>query len=561
MLSSRFFFATLCALAAGCAASRPAMQPTPTPQEPRYDLVLRGGTIYDGSGGEPVRGDVAIDGDRIAAVGDLGGARGREEVDVSGLAVAPGFVNMLSWANEDVLFDGRSMSDLMQGVTLEVFGEGESMGPLNDSMRKAILEKQDVLRYEVPWTTLGEYLDHLEKKGVSTNVASFIGAATVRIHEIGYEDRPPTPGELDRMRGLVKTAMEEGAVGVGSSLPYAPDGYASTAELVELAKVAAQYDGLYISHIRDENEKIFPALDEFFTILREAGIRGEVYHLKASGRGNWEKLDEVIRRIEAARAEGVAVTADIYSYNASATGLSINFPTWVQEGGIDAFLERLKDPEIRERLRRPGEMRLIPPEDILLVGFRSAALKPLVGKTLADVAEIRGTDPLTTAMDIMVEDGSRIETVRFTMSEENIRRKMALPWVSFCSDSGSMAPEEPFLQFHPHPRAYGSFARFLGRYVREEKIVPLAEAIRRLSKLPATNLRLEGRGELRPGNFADVVVFDPERIIDRATFENPHQLAEGVVHVFVNGGQVIRDGEHTGATPGRFVRGPGYRAR
>jgi len=537
------------------------MQPTPTPQEPRYDLVLRGGTIYDGSGGEPVRGDVAIDGDRIAAVGDLGGARGREEVDVSGLAVAPGFVNMLSWANEDVLFDGRSMSDLMQGVTLEVFGEGESMGPLNDSMRKAILEKQDVLRYEVPWTTLGEYLDHLEKKGVSTNVASFIGAATVRIHEIGYEDRPPTPGELDRMRGLVKTAMEEGAVGVGSSLPYAPDGYASTAELVELAKVAAQYDGLYISHIRDENEKIFPALDEFFTILREAGIRGEVYHLKASGRGNWEKLDEVIRRIEAARAEGVAVTADIYSYNASATGLSINFPTWVQEGGIDAFLERLKDPEIRERLRRPGEMRLIPPEDILLVGFRSAALKPLVGKTLADVAEIRGTDPLTTAMDIMVEDGSRIETVRFTMSEENIRRKMALPWVSFCSDSGSMAPEEPFLQFHPHPRAYGSFARFLGRYVREEKIVPLAEAIRRLSKLPATNLRLEGRGELRPGNFADVVVFDPERIIDRATFENPHQLAEGVVHVFVNGGQVIRDGEHTGATPGRFVRGPGYRAR
>lgn len=530
-------------------------------QPPSFDVILRGAAIYDGSGEPPRTGDVAFTGDLIAAVGDFGEAHGHTEIDVTGLAVAPGFINMLSWADEDLLVDGRSMGDLMQGVTLEVFGEGWSMGPLNETMKKKLIERQDVLHYEVPWTSLGDYLGHLETIGVSTNVASFVGAETVRIHELGYENRAPTPAELDRMRDLVRLAMEEGALGLGTSLPYAPADFAATDELVALAEVAARYDGLYISHIRDENEEIHSALDEFFAIVRGAGIRGEVYHLKASGRGNWDKLDQVIARIEAARAEGLTVTADIYSYHASSTGLSINFPTWVQEGGIEEFAQRLKDPAIRARLRQPGEMSLIPPEDILLVGFRSERLKPLVGKTLAEVASMRGTDALDTAMDLIVEDDSRIGTVRFTMSEENIRKKMALPWVSFCSDSGSMAPEEPFLQMHPHPRAYGSFARFLGKYVREERIVSLEEGIRRLTKLPATNLKLDRRGELRDGYFADLVVFDPATIIDHATFENPHRLATGVVHVFVNGEQVIRDGEHTGAKPGRFVKGPGFGKR
>jgi N-acyl-D-amino-acid deacylase len=536
----------------------------PAPVPPTYDLVLRGGTIYDGGGGPPVLGDVAIDGDRIAAVGrlgDLAGARGRRELDVAGLAVAPGFVNMLSWADESLLVDGRSLSDLVQGVTLEVFGEGWSMGPLDDAMRDELIERQQELVYDVPWTTLGEYLEHLERRGVATNVASFVGAETVRIHELGYENRPPTADELGRMRELVRVAMEEGALGLGSSLPYAPADFASTAELIALAEVAARYDGLYISHVRDEGTRIHEALDEFLEIVRAAGIRGEVYHLKASGRENWSKLEEVIARLEAARAEGLAVTADIYPYHASSTGLSINFPTWVQEGGHEAFVERLRDPAIRERLRQPGEMRLIPPEDILLVGFRNEELRRHVGRTLADVAAERGADPIDTAMDLIVEDDSRIGTVRFTMSEENVRRKIALPWVSFCSDSGSMAPEEPFLALHPHPRAYGSFARVLGKYVREEKLVPLEEAIRRLTSLPAENLKLDRRGRLAPGFFADVVVFDPATIADRATFEEPHRLAIGVEHVFVNGGQVIAGGEHTGATPGRVVRGPGWSGR
>jgi len=531
-----------------------------TPKEKRtVDLVLRGGTIYDGSGGAPVVGDVAIDGDALVAVGDVGDLASREEVQLGGLAVAPGFINMLSWADDTLLVDGRSMSDLRQGVTLEVFGEGWSMGPLTDAMRQEVLDRQDVLRFEMPWTTLGEYLEHMEAKGVSTNVASFVGAETVRIHEIGYEDREATAEELERMRGLVRAAMAEGAVGVGSSLPYVPAAFATTDELVALAEEAAAAGGMYISHIRTENEGIHGALDEFLDIVRRSGARGEVYHLKASGRENWHRLDEVVARLEAARAEGLPVTADIYSYHASATGLSINFPAWVQEGGHKAFVRRLKDPAVRDRLHEPNEMQLIPPEDILLVGFRSDRLrKRYLGKTLADVVAERGTDPIDTACDLIVEDDSRIETVRFTMSEENVRKKMALPWVAFCSDSGSMAPEEPFTRLHPHPRAYGSFARVLGKYVREEKVVPLEEAIRRLTSFPAENLRLDRRGRLAPGYFADVVVFDPETVTDRATFEEPHQLATGVKDVWVNGVQVLRDETHTGAFPGRFVRGPGW---
>jgi len=534
-----------------------------TPKEKRtVDLVLRGGTIYDGSGGAPVVGDVAIDGDALVAVGDVGDLGSREEVQLGGLAVAPGFINMLSWADDTLLVDGRSMSDLRQGVTLEVFGEGWSMGPLTDAMRQEVLDRQDVLRFEMPWTTLGEYLEHMEAKGVSTNVASFVGAETVRIHEIGYEDREATAEELERMRGLVRAAMAEGAVGVGSSLPYVPAAFATTDELVALAEEAAAAGGMYISHIRTENEGIHGALDEFLDIVRRSGARGEVYHLKASGRENWHRLDEVVARLEAARAEGLPVTADIYSYHASATGLSINFPAWVQEGGHKAFVRRLKDPAVRDRLHEPNEMQLIPPEDILLVGFRSDRLrKRYLGKTLADVVAERGTDPIDTACDLIVEDDSRIETVRFTMSEENVRKKMALPWVAFCSDSGSMAPEEPFTRLHPHPRAYGSFARVLGKYVREEKVVPLEEAIRRLTSFPAENLRLDRRGRLAPGYFADVVVFDPETVTDRATFEEPHQLATGVKDVWVNGVQVLRDETHTGAFPGRFVRGPGWDGR
>ena len=519
------------------------------------DVVIRGGTLYDGSGGPPVVGDLAIDGDRIVAVGDLKGHAGRAEIDAVGLAVAPGFINMLSWANESLIQDGRSMSDIRQGVTLEVMGEGDSMGPLNETMKQEMVERQSDIEFDVDWTTLGEYLEHLEARGISTNVASFVGAATVRIHEMGYEDREPTPEELDAMLQLVREAMEEGAVGVGSSLPYIPAPFASTEELIALARVAADHDGMYISHIRNEGDEIFAALEEFVTIVREAGVRGEIYHLKVSHKRNWDKLDDVVALIEAAREEGLAVTADIYTYHASSTGLNYDLPAWVKEGDHEERTARLKDPAVRERVIAETEM--IPPEDILLVSFRNEDLRHLTGKTLAEVAAMRGTSPVVTTMDLIVEDDSRIGTVRFTMNEDNIRRKIALPWVSLCSDSASLAPEPPFTNSQPHPRAYGSFARLLGKYVREEGIISLEEAIHRLTGLPASNLKLEGRGKLAPDAFADVVVFDPEAVIDRATFEEPHQLATGVIHVFVNGEQVLKEGEHTGAMPGRFVKGPG----
>ena len=520
------------------------------------DVVIRGGTLYDGSGGPPVVGDLAIDGDRIVAVGDLKGHAGRAEIDARGLAVAPGFINMLSWANESLIQDGRSMSDIRQGVTLEVLGEGDSMGPLNETMKQEMVERQSDIEFDVDWTTLGEYLQHLEARGISTNVASFVGAATVRIHEMGYEDRDPTPEELDAMLQLVREAMEEGAVGVGSSLPYIPAPFASTEELIALARVAADHDGMYISHIRNEGDEIFAALEEFVTIVREAGVRGEIYHLKVSHKRNWDKLDDVVALIEAAREEGLAVTADIYTYHASSTGLNYDLPAWVKEGDHEERTARLKDPAVRERVIAETEM--IPPEDILLVSFRNEDLRHLTGKTLAEVAAMRGTSPVVTTMDLIVEDDSRIGTVRFTMNEDNIRRKIALPWVSLCSDSASLAPEPPFTNSQPHPRAYGSFARLLGKYVREEGIISLEEAIHRLTGLPASNLKLEGRGKLAPDAFADVVVFDPEAVIDRATFEEPHQLATGVIHVFVNGEQVLKEGEHTGAKPGRFVKGPGW---
>ncbi|MCI0393976.1 MAG: D-aminoacylase [Chloroflexi bacterium] len=532
------------------------------------DVLIRNGTIYDGSGEEPLVGDVALRGDRIVGLGSLA-VRGRLEVDARGLAVAPGFINMMCWANETLIHDGRSQSDIRQGVTLEVLGEGFSMGPLNDELKAYVKARQGDIQYEIEWTTLDEYLEYLARRGVSCNVASFVGAGGVRANVVGFDNRRATVEELARMQALVRQAMAEGALGVSSALIYTPDSFADTAELIALTRVAAEYDGIYVSHLRSEGIRFLEALEEFLTIVRESGARGEIYHLKASGRANWHKLDEVIARVEAARAEGLPVTADMYTYHASATGLDAMMPPWVQEGGHDAWVRRLQDPAVRQRLIEEMSSDSLSwessyheagsAEGVLLASFKSEALKPLTGKSLAEVAAMRGKSPLETAMDLVVEDNSRVGVVYFTMSEENVRKKVALPWVSFCSDSASMAPEGIFLKSNPHPRAYGSFARLLGKYVREEQIISLPEAIRRLAALPARVLKLDRRGRLREGYFADVVVFDRATIQDHATFARPHQYATGVSHVFVNGVAVVEDGDHTGATPGRVVRGPGAR--
>jgi N-acyl-D-amino-acid deacylase len=534
---------------------------------PRYDIVIRGGTIYDGSGEAPLVGDVAISGDTIAYVGPEAGGQGRIEIDASGLAVTPGFINMLSWATESLIEDGRAQSDIRQGVTLEVFGEGWSMGPLNDEMKVELKERQGDIKYDIEWTTLSDYLEYLVDRGIAPNVASFVGATTVRIHELEYDNRPPTAEELERMRGLVRTAMEDGALGIGSSLIYAPAFYAGTDELIALSRVAAENGGMYISHMRSEGNRLLEAVDELITIAREAGIRAEIYHLKAAGRENWGKLHSVIERVERARAEGLGVTADMYTYTAGATGLDAAMPPWVQEGGHDVWVERLQDPAIRTRVAR--EMRTptdewenlylaAGPEKTLLVGFKNEELKPLTGTSLAEVASMRGKSPEETAMDLVIEDDSRVGTVYFLMSEDNVKRQIALPWVSFGSDAGAPTTEGVFLESNPHPRAYGNFGRLLGKYVREERVIPLEEAVRRLTTLPASNLRIRRRGSLAAGYHADVVVFDPAVIEDHAVFEQPHQYTTGVRHVLVNGIQVLQDGEHTGARPGRVVRGPGW---
>jgi N-acyl-D-amino-acid deacylase len=532
-----------------------------------YDLIIRNGTIYDGSGKPPMQGDVAVNGDKIAAVGGLKGARAKAELDAKGLAVAPGFINMLSWAVESLIADPRSMADIKQGVTLEVFGEGESMGPLNDAMKKEAEAQQGDFKYKIEWTTLKEYLDWITKRGISPNVASFIGATTVRVHEIGYADRPPTKDELERMKALVRQAMREGALGVGSSLIYPPAFYAKTDELVELCKVASEYNGNYISHMRSEGNRFLEAIDELITIAREAKLPAEIYHLKAAGRPNWNKLDAAIAKVEAARKHGLKITADMYTYTAGATGLSATMPPWVEEGGHKAFIERLKDPAIRAKLHQEmstptdkWENMFINagPENILLVGFKNEALKPLTGKTLAEVAKMRGKSSQETAMDLIIEDDSRVGTIYFMMDENNVRRQIKLPWVSFGSDAESPAPEGVFLKSNTHPRAYGNVAKLLGQYVREEKLIPMEEAVRKLAALPAANLKIKNRGMLKPGYYADVVIFDPAKIQDHATYEKPHQYSTGMVHVFVNGVQVLKDGEHTGAMPGRVVLGPGF---
>ena len=539
---------------------------TTTPQ--RYDTIIRNGWIVDGSGAEPRRGDLAISGDKIAAIGNLSASHAKHEIDAHGLAVAPGFINMLSQANESLIVDPRSMSDIKQGVTLEVTGEGESMGPWSESMKQYVLQHQTDVKYAIEWTTLGQYLEWLERRGVSTNIASFVGAATVRIHEIGYADREPAPEELARMKELVRQAMREGAMGLSTALIYAPGVYAKTPELIELAKAASESNGMYISHMRSEGNRLEEAVDELITISREAKLPAEIFHLKAAGQPNWSKLDDVLRRINAARASGLRITADMYTYTAGATGLDAMMPPWVQEGGFEKWRERLMDPAIRARVAteiatpsKDWENFYIlagSPDRILLVGFRSDALKPLTGKTLAQVAQMRGKSPIETAIDLVIEDQSRIETIYFLMSDENVRKQVAQPWVSFGSDAASLAPEGVFLKSQPHPRAYGNFARLFAKYVRDEHVISLQEAVRRLTSLPASNLKLQKRGSLAPGDFADVVVFDPATIQDHATFENPTQYATGVAHVFVNGVKVLRDGEHTGAKPGRVVRGPGY---
>lgn len=561
-----FFVVSACGILSSCEAPETTAPDSTSPES--YDVILRGGTIYDGSGEPGYVGDLAFDGDTITALGDIGDATATEEIDVRGLAVAPGFVNMMCWSNESLIEDGRSQSDIRQGVTLEVMGEGESMGPLNDAMKAEMVRLQTDIRYDIEWTTLAEYLEFLEQRGISPNVASFIGAATPRAYVMGYEDRDPTPEELGAMRALVQRAMEEGALGVASSLIYPPGSFAKTEELIALSEVAADFGGMYISHMRDEGAGLLEALSELITIARSADIRAEIYHFKASGQANWPLFDEAVAMVEAARREGLDITADVYTYPAGATGLNASIPPWVQEGGFEASLERMKVPELRDRIaaemsENSDEWENMylgagTPDNILLVGFKSEELKPLTGKTLAEVAAMRGTDPRYTAMDLIVEDGSRITTVYFSQSEDVVRKAVSLPWVSFNSDEASMAPEGVFLKRSAHPRAYGSFARVLAKYVREEQVITLPDAIRKLAALPAQNLRIDRRGELKEGYYADVVVFDPGAIQDHATFVDPHQYATGMIHVFVNGVQVLKDGEHTGATPGRFVRGPGW---
>ncbi len=534
---------------------------------PEFDLVIRNGTVYDGLGGTPANVDIAVKGDRIVELADRVAGRGKTEIDAAGMAVAPGFINMLSWATESLIEDGRAMSDVYQGVTLEVMGEGWSMGPVNSDMREAMLKQQYYGPYEIEWTTLGEYLEYLQARGIAPNVASYVGAATVRMHEVGLEDRSATADELLRMQELVRQAMREGAIGVGSSLIYAPGNYADTAELVALVGAAAEYDGRYISHMRSEGDRLLESVEELIDISRRTGAPAEIYHLKVAGRQNWGKMDAVFELVESAQREGLAITADMYTYPAGATGLDAAMPLWVQEGGTEAWIERLQDASIRKRVVLEMESVDVDwenlalhagAEGVLFAGFRNPELRAYVGKTLAQVAAERGTSPAETIVDLVIEDGSRVETIYFLMSEENIKRQLARPWVSFGSDAGALATEGVFLDYNSHPRAYGNFARVLGKYSRDEGVIPLREAIRRLTSLPASNIGIRQRGALLPGYFADIVVFDPETVSDHSTFEEPHQYSSGVRDVFVNGEAVLRDAEHTGATPGRVVRGPGW---
>lgn len=533
----------------------------------RYDLLIENGIVYDGNGGQAYVADIGINGDRVVAIGQLR-ASANDVINAEGLVVAPGFINMLSWATDSLIIDGRSQGDIRQGVTLEVFGEGRSEGPLNEAMREQTIATQGDIKWPVEWTTLDEYLEFLVERGVSPNVASFVGATSVRVHEIGYDDRPPTAAELERMKNLVREAMEDGALGLGSSLIYAPAFYADTEELIALAEVVGEYNGIYISHMRSEGNRLLESVDELIRIAREGNVGAEIYHLKMAGQQNWDKFDAVVEKVESARAEGLDITADIYTYTAGSTGLDASMPPWVQEGGYESWRSRLQNSDIRtqvlEEMTTPTDewenlLLSAGPERTLLVGFRNPDLRHYIGRTLAEVAKERGQNYADAAIDLVVADGSRVQVVYFLMSEENVAKGVALPWVSFGSDAASMAAEGSFLQQSTHPRAYGNFARVLAKYVRDDQVITLADAIRKLTKLPAINLNLRDRGELRENYFADIVIFDPYEIQDHSTFEEPHQYATGIQHVIVNGEVVLRNGEHTGALPGQVVRGPGWR--
>ena len=527
-------------------------------QSADFDVIIKNGKLFDGSGKAPVMADIAVNADTIAAIGDLKDKTGTVEIDAAGLAVAPGFINMLSWANNALIEDGRSQGDIRQGVTLEVMGEGFSMGPLTDSMKVEMKREQQNIVFDITWNTLGEYLEFLEKKGVSCNVASFIGNGTLREYTIGYEKRAPTEEELNKMKELIRQAMEEGAMGMSTALIYVPSSHAQTDEIIELAKVVAEYDGMYVSHIRGEGKELLQSVEELITICREADIRSEVYHFKASGLANWDLLDDAIALIDQARSEGLPVTTDMYMYNASSTGLNVVLPDWSREEGHDKTMAYIEDKLTRQKMIDEIDFH-VPAENILFVGFRNEKLRSLIGKTLADVAADRNISARQAVVDLIYEDDSRISVVYFSMSQDNIKKKLALPYMSICSDAGSYSTEGVFLLQSTHPRAYGSFVRLLGKYVREEKVITLQEAIYRLTTLPASNLKIKKRGAIKQGYFADIDIFDANTIIDNATFKKPHQYASGMIHVFVNGRQVLKDGEHTGALPGRFVKGPGYR--
>ena len=542
----------------GAAAAAPAAD------APLHDLVVRNGVIYDGSGGTPVRGEIAIDADRISYVGPARGLHGRREIDAGGQAVAPGFINMLAHPEESLFADGRALSDLTQGVTLEVMGE-DSMGPLNDRMKRELRDHQIDIKYDVTWTTLGEYLDTLARRGISPNVASFVGAPAVRNYVLGESDVQPTPAQLAQMRTLVHQAMEQGALGVTTMLIYAPATYARTPELVALAQESARCGGIYTAHMRSEGDRIEAALTETIDIARASGAPAEIYHLKLAGRDNWDKLTPLIHTIDAARAGGTRITANMYTYTAGATGLDAAMPTWVQSGGLEAWIAHLKDPATRARviaeMREPHpkdwENLLVKagPEGTLLLQLKNPKLKPLTGKTLAEVARMRGVSPEDAAVDLVIEDGSRVGVAYFLMSEDNVRREVALPWVSFGSDEAGEAPQEPFLLSAAHPRAYGNFVRVFAQYVRKDHVLSVQEAVRKLAALPADNLSLKDRGRLKAGAFADVVVFDPDTVQDHATYAKPHQLSTGVSYVIVNGQLAVENGKATGAHSGRVVHG------
>jgi N-acyl-D-amino-acid deacylase len=533
----------------------------------QYDLILRQATVYDGSGQAPFIGDVGILGDSIAYVGpELKGATATRVIDAKGKALSPGFVNMLSWANESLLVDGRSLSGIAQGVTLEVMGEGSSMGPFNAALKEYTLATQGDLQYPITWTTLGEYLHHLEKKGISTNVASFVGAETVRAYVLGFENKKANPSELEKMKALVAEAMEEGAMGLGSSLIYAPGSYADTEELIALAEVAGQYGGMYISHLRSEGNNIDAALNELLRIAREGKVPAEIYHLKMAGKDNWQKLPAMLYKIDSARALGLSITANMYNYTAGATGLDAAMPTWVQEGGLSAWRKRLQDPQIRKKVGAEMQVKqkswenlclAAGPDKSLLIGFKQDSLKKYTGKTLSEVAALRGKTWYETAMDLVVQDDSRVGVVYYLMDEENVKKQMVLPYMTFGSDASSLAPEGVFLKSNVHPRAYGNFTRLLAKYVRDEKVMPLQTAIYKLSHLPCTRLKITNRGLLKVGYKADMVLFDLSKLKENSTYADPHHLSEGVAAVWVNGEQVWKNGKHTGLFPGKFVAGPG----